>query len=96
MVLRATIDSNINAVSEGFQTEDHTRTGPEPASKDVHKLRPRNPDAPRHVRLTKTATLNFIAKVSLDGGRRDAGRPRGKITKRGDTTTEEIETATPR
>jgi hypothetical protein len=79
-----------------LQTESYEGTRPEPASKYVHELRPRNSEAMRHVRLTKTAALNFIAEISANGKRRDARRPSGKIMKRRDATAKEVEIATPR
>jgi hypothetical protein len=72
LVLRRIIDFDTTVASEILQTERYERTRPEPASKYVHELRPRNSEAARHVRLTQTAALSFIAEIGANGKRRDA------------------------
>jgi hypothetical protein len=81
------INFSIEAGSQGLQIFSYTRTSPEPTSKDVHKLRPRNPEAQRHVRLTKTTSLNFITKISPDRERHEARGPSLELAARQGTTT---------
>jgi hypothetical protein len=90
------INFSIEAGSQGLQIFSYTRTSPEPASKYVHKLGPRNPEAQRHVRLTKTTSLNFIAKIRSDRKRHEARGPSIELTARQGTTTKEIRKAAPR
>jgi hypothetical protein len=90
------INFSIEAGSQGLQIFSDTRTSPEPTSKDVHKLRPRNPEAERDVRLTNTTSLNFIAKISPDRERHEAGGPSSELIARQGTTTKEIGKAAPR
>jgi hypothetical protein len=89
------INFSIEAGSQGLQILSYTRTSPEPTSKDVHKLRPRNPEAQRHVSLPKTTSLNFIAKISPDRERHEASGPSFKLTARQGTTTKEIRKGAP-
>jgi hypothetical protein len=90
------IDFSIEASSQGLQIFSYTRTSPEPTSEDVDKLRPRNPEAQREVGLTKTTSINFIAKVRPDRGRHAAGGPSSELTARQGTTTKEIRKTAPR
>jgi hypothetical protein len=90
------INFSIKAGSQGLQIFSYTRASPEPTSEDVDKLRPRNPEAQRDVGLTKTTSINFIAKIRPDPERRAAEGPRFELTARQGTTTKEIGKAAPR